>query len=90
MEVKKYLLNKGISPQIKGFTYLENAIKLCKDNKKYLWNLTTILYPEISRIYGDTYSRVERAMRHAISKIKPYKTIGAFIGTALIELGLEA
>ena len=86
IKIKKYLLSEGIPPQIKGFRYITLAIKLCNDNPDYLYNITTKLYPKIASTYNDTYSKVERAMRHAITFLKKRYTNGQFIGTALIEL----
>lgn len=86
VKIERYLLNKGIPPQLKGFRYIVKAIELCLRDMKYLYNITTKLYPNISQIYDDTPARTERAIRHAIKFLdREYKN-SEFLATALIEL----
>lgn len=87
MEIKKYLIEKGVKPHLKGFDYLVTSIALCT-NKKYLWNITRELYPEIAKRNDDTPSRVERAIRHAIELTDCKMCNSEFIARAIIDLEL--
>ena len=86
MRIDKYLLSKGVKPELKGFDYMVDAINLCIKDKSYLRGLTTRLYPEIAKINNDVVHKVERALRHVIDGQKPHVTIGRFIAISLIEL----
>lgn len=86
VKVEKYLLSKKIPPHIKGFKYMATAIKMCQKDEKYLYTLTTKLYPSIAKLYGDAITRTERALRTALTHLDEDVTVGCFIGTALIEL----
>jgi len=57
----------GVSTKIKGFHYLRTAIMSSYENKMFLKNITTKLYPEIASKYNTTKSRVERDIRHALT-----------------------
>lgn len=57
----------GVSTRIKGFHYLRTAIISSYENKMFLKNITTKLYPEIAVQYNTTQSRVERDIRHALT-----------------------
>lgn len=85
MDVKRYLLDRGIKPNLKGFDYLLCAIGLCKD-RVYIRNITKKLYPKIAEINDDTSSKVERAIRHAISQSDIQMCNSEFIARALIDL----
>lgn len=86
MEIEEYLLSLELEPQLKGFRYVATAIRLCQEDVDYLYNLTTKLYPKIAKMYNDTYTKVERALRTVIYKRFDDVTVGKFIGTSLIEL----
>ena len=61
------LLKKlGVNPAIKGWTYLNEAIRLAIDDSSMLDYVTKALYPTIARKYSTTPVRVERAIRHAV------------------------
>lgn len=64
MVIEDYLLEKGIKPGNKGFTYLKEAIKYCCEDIKNL-DKVTALYAYIGKRNGSNGSRVERAIRHA-------------------------
>ena len=58
----------GKSPvclKLKGFKYIAEAVLLL-DTPEWQEPKWTALYYKIARLYGDTESRVERAIRHAI------------------------
>ena len=84
--IKIRLHNLGIPSNLKGFTYLQTAYSICKEDRKYLNNITTTLYPAIALTHNDTRLRVERAIRHAISKTNKNYTNSQFI--ALLVDGL--
>ncbi len=56
----------GVPAHIKGYQYLREAIMLVVNDMETINAVTKILYPEVSRKFGTTPSRVERAIRHAI------------------------
>lgn len=85
MDAKRYLLGKGVRPNLKGFDYLLCAIELCKD-KMYIRNVTKMLYPKIAEINNETASKVERAIRHAIYQSDVKMCNSEFIARALIDL----
>lgn len=57
----------GIPANIKGYRYLRNAVMLAAEDMSILDSVTKRLYPEIAKSNNTTPSRVERAIRHAIS-----------------------
>ena len=63
------LLSCGITPHIKGYGYIREAIRIIHDaSPRRTLKITRELYPMIAEIYDTTPSRVERAIRHAIEK----------------------
>ena len=66
--VTKSLLELGIKPNLKGFTYLKEVIFLHPDifqkNKRYSY-----LYSVISEKYGASALSVERAIRTSIEAV---------------------
>lgn len=61
------LLSIGVPPNLLGYMYLVEAMQMISLNPLYLHNVTKGLYIDISRKYGSTPQRVERAIRHAIN-----------------------
>lgn len=57
----------GIPANIKGYRYLRNAVMLAVEDMTILDSITKELYPAVARSNGTTPTRVERAIRHAIS-----------------------
>ena len=90
--IKLYLIEKElIKPSLKGFDYLAEAILLINEDPSYKQAVTKRLYPDIAKIYHDTWSNVERAMRYAIKSSKKYKmeSISDFLCRLLIELRIK-
>ena len=56
----------GVPAHIKGYLYLREAIGMVVDDIELLSAVTKELYPNISKKFNTTPSRVERAIRHAI------------------------
>lgn len=65
-EVTEMMHQIGIPAHIKGYLYLRDAIIMVVEDIDLLGSITKILYPEISKRFRTTPSRVERAIRHAI------------------------
>ena len=63
------LIEMGMPANIKGFQYIAEAMELISTEVRWrpgTGNVTR-LYQKLAEIYGDTPSRVERAIRHAFS-----------------------
>jgi two-component system, response regulator, stage 0 sporulation protein A len=56
----------GIPANLKGYSYIREAIRLVIEDTSYLGSVTKLLYPEIALKYKTIPSRVERSIRHAI------------------------
>lgn len=70
MKAEQFLLSNGVYPSLKGYRYFLRAIELVIDNEQS--SMTKVIYPSIAATFDVTGSKVERAIRHLISKI-PYK-----------------
>ncbi len=68
-EISLFLNNLGIAPSIRGFHYLRTSILWTIQNGDLVINVTKTLYPMLATKYKTTESKVERAMRHAISTV---------------------
>lgn len=92
MIITNYLLEKKIRPNLLGFHYLREGIKLSIDNDGIMPRITKVLYPSIALKYSTTSSKVERAIRHAITDCKRQKnktiwfTNAEFIANAVIDI----
>ena len=60
LSVTKILHDLGIPSNIKGYSYIRDAITLVYNNPELIGGITKELYPEIGK------TRVERSIRHAI------------------------
>ncbi len=65
--IQEMLLSIGIPPNIYGYAYITYAIELLLKDSEYQHYITKGLYVDIAKKYKSTPSRVERAIRHAIS-----------------------
>lgn len=70
IKIKKTLQEMGVTPDIKGYHYLTEAIVIKeRANQKNDFDKGTIeIYNEVAGVFGATQTRVERAMRHAVEK----------------------
>lgn len=59
-------LTIGIPAHIKGYQYLQEAVKMVVENPDIINRITKELYPGIGHRFNTTASKVERAIRHAI------------------------
>lgn len=67
LEISKILKKLGVSPDLKGYACLREAIEMVMNDETLLHlGVTKTLYPTIAQKLNTTASRVERAMRHAI------------------------
>lgn len=57
----------GIPAHIKGYSYLRYAIILTVTNPRIIDKMVRSLYPAVAEEFSTTSSKVERAMRHAIT-----------------------
>lgn len=57
----------GVPAHIKGYHYLRTAILEAVENRSVMESVTKQLYPKVAEKYDTTASRVERAIRHAIT-----------------------
>ncbi len=56
----------GVPAHIKGYQYVREAIIMAVKNEDVINSVTKTLYPNLSKTFQTTPSRVERAIRHAI------------------------
>ena len=66
--VSSVLLNLGVTPNLRGYGYVKDAIKIVCNNPLALDGITKIVYPDVAKHFNTTSSRVERAIRHMIEK----------------------
>ena len=64
--VTKMIQDLGVPANIKGYTYLRDAILISIANPDAINSITKVLYPEVAKQNQTTPTRVERAIRHAI------------------------
>lgn len=69
IEIKNTLKNVGIYPNVKGYHYLTEAIRIVKETneKGEIFVKYTSLYAIIGREYQASAGSVERAMRKAVN-----------------------
>lgn len=67
IRIKETLKELGVSPNLSGYHYLEEAISLVIDDPTLAHGkVTRVLYPCIAKKFHTTPSHVERTIRHAI------------------------
>lgn len=64
--ISNIFISIGIPPNIKGYNYLREGIKMAVTDPHVINNVTKGLYPVIAEKYLTSASKVERAIRHAI------------------------
>ena len=57
----------GIPAHIRGYAYLRQAIMVMAEKRGKISTISRDVYPAVAERYGTTPSRVERAIRHAIT-----------------------
>ena len=66
LSITKTLHELGVPSHIKGYQYIREGITIVYEKPEIIGGITKELYPEISKKFNTTVSRVERAIRHAI------------------------
>ena len=66
IKISEALVAIRIYPNLKGYKYIIEAVKIFKDSGDSL-RITKTIYPEIAKKYNDKNARIERAIRHAIN-----------------------
>lgn len=89
IEIVNMLHNLGIPANIKGYRYLQDAIKMVVNNVKLLDTITKELYPSVAEKNNTTPTRVERAIRHAIGVAGVKGNVEAIRDLFNISLDLE-
>ncbi len=64
--ISNIFISIGIPPNIKGYNYLREGIRMAVADQRVMNNVTKDLYPVIAEKYATSASKVERAIRHAI------------------------
>ena len=65
-ELAELLRELGISAQLKGYRYLQEAVSITVRDGGEMQMVTKCLYPAVAKRFSTTGSRVERAIRHAV------------------------
>lgn len=65
MEIRNFLLECGVYPNLNGYSYLIDAVKIVKQNPNI--KISRQVYPMIARMHKTTATKVERAIRHIVS-----------------------
>lgn len=75
MNIERFLLENEIYPNVCGFKFIVDSVNTCKDliknNTPTNKIVTTVIYPLVAKKNNTKPSRVERGIRHAISKLHP-------------------
>ncbi len=66
IDISELLISIGILPNIKGYRYTIEAIKILINDPDIINSVTKDLYPKVSEIFKTTPNKVERAIRHGI------------------------
>lgn len=84
-KIEDTFLAMGVPAGIKGFTYVADAIQIF-DERGTNVQIAKELYPAIAKKNSTTQSRVERAIRHALTIARDcrgkYETVNHYIGFA--------
>lgn len=65
-KLSQALLKFGISPSIKGYHYISEAVRLVLNSQEITISFSKRLYPEIAALFNVTAMSVERSIRNAI------------------------
>lgn len=65
--VTEIIQKMGVPPNVKGYRYLRNAVMIATEDMSVLDSVTKRLYPIVAINNKTTPTRVERAIRHAIT-----------------------
>ena len=68
-QIMKLLLQMGITPDLKGFHYLTDAIRIWGSSGPDKTSVTKTVYPLVAEKYGVQPRIVERNIRHALDAL---------------------
>lgn len=66
--ISKILCEAGITPNMKGFAYLKEAIIMVYYSSDDFNTMTKVIYPDIAKLHNVSPRSVERCIRGAIEK----------------------
>ncbi len=66
-KISSIFISIGIAPNISGYAYLREGVKIAIKNPLSINHITKVIYPQVAERFDSTASKVERSMRHAIS-----------------------
>lgn len=69
VQLSDILKEIGIPANLKGYSYLREAVILAYRDWNYVEQVTRLLYPTLAQKFDTTSSRVERAIRHAMEQV---------------------
>ena len=84
--IKRMLLELGVPTHIKGYSRLACAIRIAVDDPAIAEAITKGLYPAVAKEFGDTPTRVERAIRHAVElsfERCDFETVNRYFGSTV-------
>ncbi|MBR7179434.1 MAG: sporulation initiation factor Spo0A C-terminal domain-containing protein [Oscillospiraceae bacterium] len=64
--IRRVLVELGVPSHVKGYSRLICAIRTLVDDPAVAEAITKGLYPAVAKEFGDTPTRVERTIRHAV------------------------
>lgn len=83
-KVENILIEMGIPPNIKGFTYIADAMEIYQEKGTNI-STSRVLYPKIARKNRTVEKNVERALRHAINVARGERgnpdAVGKYMGS---------
>ena len=67
-KIKDVMRQLGITPDLKGYHYIEKAVIMLKEDfeKGNIPRGITTVYNEVGKIFGTTSASIERCIRHSI------------------------
>ena len=80
-KLKKYLKSQGIMPNLRGYHYALTAIEIIRNTKIKTDIKMMKLYAAVAEQYETTVDRVERNIRHLITRTETKMTNGQFLFT---------
>ena len=82
-QITKLLLQMGITPDLKGFQYLVDAIQIWNEARPVKPCMTKEVLPRIAAKYGTSWKNVERSIRVAIYALGarvPFEDVAGILG----------
>lgn len=68
-EIVNALIYCGVPANYVGYDYLKEGVRMAVEDPRVVHNMTKMLYPAIAEKFGETPSRVERGIRHAVERV---------------------